>query len=493
MMFNLRILLLLPLVFCCSLSGYAQTPPVAVVADTLKSTTVNGVKYYLFTPKQGQTLYSISKAYSVSIDDINAANPTLADAGLKMGQTIKIPTKKSLASTVATTTTAPSTKPITIPTSVVPTDSFRLAMAAKCKREQKKKSSYTIGLFLPLNANGDGTSENKPTSSVAVEFYEGAIMAAEDFKNDSVTIKLLVFDTKNDSTLIKDILDKNNTIKPDLIVGPLFASAFQKVTAHYKNDNIVCVSPFSQTFKVIENTPNAHKVTPTAITIVDQCARYITTHYAKKNIVLLTTKFSKDAGTMSLYRNRLQQGLNDTTQTIKEFALPANGQIPESILSATTENLIVFPSCDQATVSLLLAQLSNLSSKYKINLWGLNQWQSYDGLDLIQLSKVNLLFARTAYVNQDDAATIAVNKRYRAKYKIDAGEYFYQGYDVMAYYLNMLAKYGSNLTPCLLCQTKEDKGIQANFLYGANGPTNGIENTSISIMQYKNNSIIKVN
>jgi ABC-type branched-subunit amino acid transport system substrate-binding protein len=492
MMFNLRLLPLLIIVFCVSLISYAQTPPVAVVADTLKTTTLNGVKYYLFTPKQGQTLYSISKAYAVSIDDINTANPTLLEGGLKIGQTIKVPTKKSVTNTVAVVTD-PIAKPITIPTSVVLTDSFRLAMAAKCKREQKKKSSYTVALFLPLNANGDGTSENKPTSSVAVEFYEGAIMAAEDFRNDSVSIKLIVFDTKNDSTLIKDILADINPIKPDLVVGPLFASAFQKVTAHYKNENVVCVSPFSQTFKVIENMPNAHKVTPTAITIVDQCARYITTHYAKKNIVLLTTKFSKDAGTMSLYRNRLQSGLNDTTQTIKEFALSANGQIPENLLSATTENLIVFPSCDQATVSLLLAQLSNFSGKYKINLWGLNQWQSYDGLDLVQLSKVNLLFARTAYVNQEDAVTVEVNKRYRAKYKTDASEYFYQGYDVMDYYLGMLAKYGSNLTPCLLCQTKEDKGIQANFLYGANGPANGIENTSISIMQYKNNSIIKVN
>lgn len=52
---------------------------------------VLGKKYYLHEVKRGQTLYSISKAYDVSEDDIRRENPELQHAELKSGSEIRIP------------------------------------------------------------------------------------------------------------------------------------------------------------------------------------------------------------------------------------------------------------------------------------------------------------------------------------------------------------------------------------------------------------------
>lgn len=58
---------------------------------------IGGKKYYIHTVAQGNTLYSIAKAYGVSENDLKEHNPNLT-SGLKIGQTIKIPvTEKSLA------------------------------------------------------------------------------------------------------------------------------------------------------------------------------------------------------------------------------------------------------------------------------------------------------------------------------------------------------------------------------------------------------------
>ena len=51
---------------------------------------IDGVKYTAYTVVSGDTLYSLSKRYNISIEQINAANPILAE-GLKSGQVIKIP------------------------------------------------------------------------------------------------------------------------------------------------------------------------------------------------------------------------------------------------------------------------------------------------------------------------------------------------------------------------------------------------------------------
>ena len=55
---------------------------------------IDGVKYSVYTVVQGDTLYSLSKRYGVTIETLNQANPTLVD-GLKAGQNIKIPLKSS--------------------------------------------------------------------------------------------------------------------------------------------------------------------------------------------------------------------------------------------------------------------------------------------------------------------------------------------------------------------------------------------------------------
>lgn len=51
---------------------------------------INGAKYYVHTVKAGETLYSLSKTYKVEQEVIIKHNPSAAD-GLKLDQTIKIP------------------------------------------------------------------------------------------------------------------------------------------------------------------------------------------------------------------------------------------------------------------------------------------------------------------------------------------------------------------------------------------------------------------
>lgn len=55
--------------------------------------TENGKTYLLHTVEKGQTLYAISKTYSISVEDIKKANPELADNGIKIEQNIRIPVK----------------------------------------------------------------------------------------------------------------------------------------------------------------------------------------------------------------------------------------------------------------------------------------------------------------------------------------------------------------------------------------------------------------
>lgn len=64
-----------------------------VLVSQTKSTniqTINGKKYYVHKLDKGQSLYSITKLYTIKLDDLYAENPELKQ-GTKAGQEIKIP------------------------------------------------------------------------------------------------------------------------------------------------------------------------------------------------------------------------------------------------------------------------------------------------------------------------------------------------------------------------------------------------------------------
>ena len=54
---------------------------------------IDGVKYNIYNVAKGDTLYSLSKRFGISIDEITRINPSLVD-GLKAGQALKIPLAK---------------------------------------------------------------------------------------------------------------------------------------------------------------------------------------------------------------------------------------------------------------------------------------------------------------------------------------------------------------------------------------------------------------
>ena len=79
------------------LSAFSQT----AIKKSTTTTVISGEKFYLHTVESGQTLYSICKTYGVSQKDIAKANSSI-NSGIKVGQVLKVPMKSSGKSTPST-------------------------------------------------------------------------------------------------------------------------------------------------------------------------------------------------------------------------------------------------------------------------------------------------------------------------------------------------------------------------------------------------------
>jgi LysM repeat protein len=88
--FSIRTLIV---IFFVAISGgvaLCQVP----VEKSKEKVIISGVQYYIHTIKKGETAYSISRAYGISVEDLTRENPP-ALYGIKIGQALRIPVNPS--------------------------------------------------------------------------------------------------------------------------------------------------------------------------------------------------------------------------------------------------------------------------------------------------------------------------------------------------------------------------------------------------------------
>lgn len=127
-----------PVGYQAAAQGFVATP-VEISTDKVN---VKGTVYWLHKVLKGHTLYSISKAYGVSVDEIKAANPSLSE-GLKAGMLIYIPDK------TATTGTVTADQPEN--TSVTTEQPSKEKPQKKVVKDKKKYKKYNVKWYETLD------------------------------------------------------------------------------------------------------------------------------------------------------------------------------------------------------------------------------------------------------------------------------------------------------------------------------------------------------
>ena len=75
-------------ILICTSTVFSQV----IVERSKDKVIISGIAYYLHQVKKGETSYSISKAYGITVEDLNRENPP-AVYGINVGQTLRIPVK----------------------------------------------------------------------------------------------------------------------------------------------------------------------------------------------------------------------------------------------------------------------------------------------------------------------------------------------------------------------------------------------------------------
>lgn len=373
---------------------------------------------------RGETLYSIAKRYNVEVQEIQRLNPML-EGGLKSNMELLVPVKRILVEDDSRSNTNEANRLLT---QQIPSERVNV---------------MKVGLLLPF------LDETRGSHLRLQEYYEGFLLAVEKMKNNGANIELYVFEIgKGDDTQkLQSLLGTMEMQSLNLIIGGVSDAQIKMLSDFSRSHNMKYVVPFSQSNGEVLNNGNLFQVNPVQhMTYIKTASVFLQT-FRNANIIFVQGGANDKNEFISLLQNDLRRNnvryetLNATT-TLSSTIL--------ALMSRSKENVIVPTSGDSGLLRQITDELRKVQesdSGFAIRLFGYPDWQAYSNVKE-DYSLFNTYIFAPFFANEQSRDVEAFKSNFRKWYGRDLLETFPSygmwGYDTALFFLTALQRYGNN-------------------------------------------------
>ncbi|MEI6138961.1 MAG: LysM peptidoglycan-binding domain-containing protein [Mariniphaga sp.] len=448
-------------------------PEVTALVAEQKKTVEQEFKEYLIV--SGDTYFQLEKRFGLTKDELEQLNPSLKD-GLNTGMTIRIPAKIA---TMEDTTEKSVIQNVTETPKRTTEKELPFSMIDPNK-------TYNIGVFLPFCQNLNDSFKIAQRTSAFLEFYSGVLLATEKMTEAGMKMKLFVYDTYQENSVIEKLVKKPEFLSFDLIIGPVYPENQKVVTDLSAKNHIAMVSPLSSDNRFISTTPDYYQINPLKNLRLSCTADYITRKFANQNLILLNNGSSSEDEKLIIGQLSQKNG----TGKIKKCNIwtEGNGGL-EELLKPDEENTIVLTEGQEANVSVAMTRLNTISKTYKITVIGLQEYTKMQSINLEYLHNIRLQYLAPYFIDYGNPNVITFVERYRNSFSTEPTQYSFQGYDVSLHFLESLGKYGKNFS-----KSEQMTGIellQANYNFQKVSPLGGFLNQTLYVIEYADSYEVK--
>ena len=397
--------------------------------------------------QSGETLYSISRKYGLTVSKLLALNPHKHDAQIAVGE--------------------------------------RMIVALGAKLEQAPNplngtqiEQVRVALILPLRESGQPTRY--------LHFYEGALLAIEQLQRQGVSIDLQV-DAAVNSSALEQLLKNKEGEQYDLIIGGDSEQSVELLAQRAKSQQAVYLSPFVWQSGKGQLYENFFQLNPAQYRVTQRLQRAFVERYAGYEVLLVRCGEGDQADKFKAIETACREaGISTQSRSLRELAV---GQWPRQ---SSKKCVILLNSSKQKDLTAVLdamraAQLS--TSEYQ--LFGYPQWQTYGKNIDERLREVGATIFSTFYWDRELPESRQVRDAYKHWYGRDIEEgypsYAMLGYDVVRYFIAALSSYGRGFQQYQHQLPKD--GLQSGFLFapavtGHNSSMGGYTNLNLFFIIY---------
>ena len=404
-----------------------------------------------------ETMYSISKRFMISISELMEIND-LTNTTVKEGQILIIPVKKENIENVAIRSVSDGLDSLTF----------------------QKKEIYQVAILLPFYLDyASGYSEY--ISKLATQFYMGANIALDSLESMGFKAKVHVFDTKNDSATVANILANNSFNEMDLIIGPLMNRTIDQVAGFCKRNRVRMICPVSCDYDLLLGNRFLYSSVPSNISLMEELANYMLENYSKDNIILIKPLDKKSIPLYNAFRAAFSE--NDFSGTGPKLIESTIDGFNVHIRRGVNTRFVV-PSLDRKTAAKFMNNLNRSafrSSPNKLFVYGTKEWIDFDEINNVYKNKFNFHYAHSNFVDYYTDNMIAFNRLFRTKYNTDLSRLAAQAYDITLFFCSDF--FLENAAHNLMINDFDMKQVSEK---------DGFENANIFLMEQEDFKLIKV-
>ena len=397
--------------------------------------------YHLVQPKE--TIYGICKQYNISKEDLFRRNPRLQTEGLKYGDTIFIASaEKTLGDTTDGNT-----------------------------------RTYKIAYLLPFSI---GENERNVNIERFIDFYRGSLIAMEDIKTSGVSLEVYTFDTQLGTSKTQEIVKSKLPKDIDLIIGPAYPEQISQVASFAKKNNIVQVVPFTSHISNSDRYAQQYQFNPVPNDLDKIVAANIFNKFKDNNIYMVY--FSNEENEKSFYTLPEQLERLMKLKSVRYVKLNISDISKDKIASIANNNkhnLMVIRQCQtsdfQELIDMFDNNTRNITFVTEHNIFDYAQKdKSLKNKDLVSYSLFN-----TAPTNKYISS---YNNYFPTRSKAQSTpNYDLLGYDITLYFCKALQPNKQLIFP-------QDIALQQST-FNFTKQNNAFLNTGCFIYRLKNNNV----
>lgn len=381
-----------------------------------------------------ETIFSISREYGITEEELIAANPELKTGKLKKGTFLFIPYGKN--DKKQESESQPTTKELT-------------NEEVFSQNEELKKDIKTIkaAVMLPFMA---GTSTNMDEQVRMVEYYEGFLMAVDSLKKQGVSIDLYTYDTKGREATLNSILSKKEMKNMDIIFGPAKAQDIDVLATFADKNNIRLVVPFAPKVDEVFKNPHIYQINTPQSYLYSEVYEHFTRKFSDSNVIFLNA--SNGDREKDEFIKGMKTELRNNGISYRDFTVTDNFYEITTVMDTLRNNIFIPTSGKSTALVKILPQLTQIRRErpnYMMNLFGYPEWQTYTNDYLASFYEIDTYFYSSFYTNNLFPAAVHFTNSYRRWYSKDMAniypKYGMLGYDTGYFFLKGLSKYGNKL------------------------------------------------
>jgi LysM repeat protein len=382
----------------------------------------------------GDNYYQLKLKYGIEEEELIKYNPDLTD-GLKTGRTILVPRKSK-------TETAEKEPLVNDVPPKTPTSPIKAPPAAA--RVQGSGKTFKVGLYLPISAVV--TDSLKPTARTLsfLAYYQGALMAVDQLSKAGLNTKLFVYDTEKLTSKVELLVKKPEFLSMDLLIGPVYPENQKLISELSAKNRIPMVSPMSSDDQYTRTNPCYFQVNPVRRLRMEATAEYLFREFPREKIIFLENENSSSETRLiheQLGKKRLTHGASaGLLQTCNLWVKGTEGL--EALLQVEKPNILVMADMNEVNISIAMNRLALLSKKYTLILIGVQEYTRMQSIELENLHNVNLRVLTSSFVDYSRPDVLNFVENFKTEFGTEPSLFAFQGYDATTWFLKSLEKSG---------------------------------------------------